>query len=239
MFFSRGAASYGAQGSASHQRGRGCRPKDGTSRAVSRPPHHVLFSCCQKRAHACVLINLRVLSLPCLALSCLVLAQSQAAAAIAKADKLMAVGKKEYNTIDDAIASYELALTQETHDEPQKAKTSQLLRVAQVPPPPRSNDPLAAVLPTKLSTKRARHASLRVCVAWPRSWPRPRRRRRARPARRGTSKGANSSVRRNGMRSVDTTTLQRTFFLSPFDSKNEIILPRQARDTDTEKHSKR
>ena len=48
----------------------------------------------------------------------------------------MAVGKKEYNTIDDAIASYELALTQETHDEPQKAKTSQLLRVAQVPPPP-------------------------------------------------------------------------------------------------------
>ena len=47
----------------------------------------------------------------------------------------MAVGKKEYNTIDDAIASYELALTQETHDEPQKAKTSQLLRVAQVPPP--------------------------------------------------------------------------------------------------------
>jgi hypothetical protein len=64
------------------------------------------------------------------------LAQSQAAAAIAKADKLMAVGNKEYNTIDDAIASYELALTQETHDEPQKAKTSQLLRVAQVPPPP-------------------------------------------------------------------------------------------------------
>jgi hypothetical protein len=48
----------------------------------------------------------------------------------------MAVGNKEYNTIDDAIASYELALTQETHDEPQKAKTSQLLRVAQVPPPP-------------------------------------------------------------------------------------------------------
>lgn len=71
MFFSRGAASYGAQGSASHQRGRGCRPKDGTSRAVSRPPHHVLFSCSQKRAHACVLIHLRVLSLPCLVLSCL------------------------------------------------------------------------------------------------------------------------------------------------------------------------
>lgn len=40
--------------------------------------------------------------------------------------------KKEYNTINDAINNYEAALQQDTHDEPQKAKISQLLRVAQL-----------------------------------------------------------------------------------------------------------
>ena len=44
----------------------------------------------------------------------------------------MGMTKKEYNTIDDAISSYEAALQQDTHDEPQKAKVSQLLRVAQL-----------------------------------------------------------------------------------------------------------
>lgn len=59
-------------------------------------------------------------------------ARKTATVAIAKADRLMGMPKKEYNTIDDAIASYEAALQQETHDEPQKAKVSQLLRVAQL-----------------------------------------------------------------------------------------------------------
>ncbi len=40
--------------------------------------------------------------------------------------------KKEYNTIDEAIKSYEAALQEDTHDEPQKAKINQLLRVAQL-----------------------------------------------------------------------------------------------------------
>ncbi len=59
-------------------------------------------------------------------------ARKAATVAIAKADRLMGMTKKEYNTIDDAIASYEAALQQDTHDEPQKAKVSQLLRVAQL-----------------------------------------------------------------------------------------------------------
>ena len=59
-------------------------------------------------------------------------ARKTASAAIAKADQLMGMSKKEYNTIETAITSYEAALQQDTHDEPQKAKISQLLRVAQL-----------------------------------------------------------------------------------------------------------
>eukprot|EP01045_Picozoa_sp_COSAG04_P015840 COSAG04_NODE_1282_length_7399_cov_9.510822_5_plen_1136_part_00 len=59
-------------------------------------------------------------------------ARSEATAQLAASDRLMAKKMKEFNTIDDAIAGYEGALELDTHDDAQKAKISQQLRLAQM-----------------------------------------------------------------------------------------------------------
>jgi hypothetical protein len=59
-------------------------------------------------------------------------ARKAAAEQLSAGEQLMAVADKNFNTIDNAIAAFESALEQETHDDMHKAKIKQALRLAQL-----------------------------------------------------------------------------------------------------------